>query len=134
MFYKADTSTGRRNYGVDSGEVAYAVRIWKGYLDNKEYLEQTFEKYDTEKKGHLEFAELKTLLTDLTDPGEPPPTDKEVSQVLYEADRKDGEVEGSLKKVELMYAISLWYTMVKQRNAKTQKSMFPTTSKACVVM
>lgn len=134
MFYRADTSTGRRNYGVDAGEVPYAVRIWKGYLDNKEHLEQMFEKYDPEKKGHLEFAQLKTLLTDLTDPGEPPPTDKEVSQVLYEADRKGGEMEGSLKKVELMYAISLWYTMLKQRKDKPQKSMFPTASKACVVM
>lgn len=128
MFYKADTSTGRRDYGVDSGELAYAVRIWKGHMDNKEYLEHMFEKYDTEKKGYLEFAELKVLLTDLTDPGEPSPTDKEVSQVLYEADRRDGELEGSLKKVELMYAISLWYTMVKQRIAKTQKSS------TCVVM
>jgi hypothetical protein len=66
VFYKADTSTGRRNYGIDPGEVAYAVRIWKGYLDNKTYLEQTFKKYDTEKQGHLEAAQLKVLLTDLT--------------------------------------------------------------------
>ena len=45
----------------------------------------------------------------VTDPGDPPPTDKEVSQVLYEADRKDGEMDGNLKKTELMYAISLWW-------------------------
>ena len=51
VFYKADTTTGRRNYGIDPGEVAYAVRVWKGYLDNKVYLDQTFEKYDPENTG-----------------------------------------------------------------------------------
>ena len=62
--------------------------------------------------GSLEFSQLKTLLTDLTDPGNAPPTDEEVSKVLYDADRTDGEMDGRVKKVELMYAISLWYTMV----------------------
>eukprot|EP00740_Mantoniella_antarctica_P017088 CAMPEP_0181370600 /NCGR_PEP_ID=MMETSP1106-20121128/13524_1 /TAXON_ID=81844 /ORGANISM="Mantoniella antarctica, Strain SL-175" /LENGTH=201 /DNA_ID=CAMNT_0023487427 /DNA_START=242 /DNA_END=847 /DNA_ORIENTATION=- len=131
VFYKADTCTGRRNYGVDHGEILYAIRIWKGYLENREYLDHMFEKYDTGRTGQLAFAELKVLLTDLTDPDEPPPSDKEVKQVMYEADRKDGEVDGSLKKVELMYAISLWYTMVKHRKSK---SFMPLASKMCVVM
>ena len=63
--------------------------------------------------GSLDFAQLKTLLTDLTDPGNAPPTDEEVYKVLYEADRKDGEMDGVVKKVELLYAISIWYTMVR---------------------
>ena len=136
VFYKADTSSGRRNYGVDANEVAYAVRIWKSYLENKEYLDQAFEKYDTDRTGQLEFAQLKNLLTDLTDPEEKPPTDEEVSRVLYEADRKDGEMDGGIKKVELLYAISLWYTMLRHRKPPpvSVKSMFPTVSKACVVM
>jgi len=81
VFYKADTCTGRRNYGVDHGEILYAIRIWKGYLENREYLDHMFEKYDTGRTGQLAFAELKVLLTDLTDPDEPPPSDKEVKQV-----------------------------------------------------
>lgn len=87
-------------------------------------------------RGSLEFAQLKVLLTDLTDPDEPPPSDTEVSQVMYEADRKDGEVDGGLKKVELMYAISLWYTMVKHRKAPPVVShgeCLPS-SKACAIM
>ena len=93
VFYRADTSTGSRNYGIDPNELNYAIRIWKNYLDNKNHLDEMFEKYDTEKKGVLEFTELKALLTDLTDPDDPPPTDKEVHTVLYEADRKDGKMD-----------------------------------------
>ena len=135
VFYKADTCSGRRNYGVDPNEVAYAVGIWKSYLENKEYLEQAFEKYDTDKTGQLEMAQLKNLLTDLTDPSDAPPTDKEVSQVMYEADRKGGEMDGGVKKVELLYAISLWYTMLKHRKPpESENSGCVPTSKACVVM
>lgn len=122
VFYKADTSKGSRNFGVDSNELLYALRTWKGYLDNKEYLDATFEKYDTNKSGQLERDQLKNLMTDLCGEEEPP-TDKEVSQVLYEADRKDGQVSGTLHKTELMYAISLWYNMLKERKVKKSSSM-----------
>jgi len=129
VFHKADTCTGKRNYGVDPGEVGYAIRIWKGYLDNKEYLEGMFDKYDTEKAGFLSKEQLKVLLTDLCDPDTAPPDEKEVNHILYEADRKDGELDGNIKKTELMYAISLWYTMVKHRKPAKK----PSTS-VCAIM
>jgi len=122
VFYKADYSKGSRNYGIDNDELLYALRTWKGYLDNKDYLDTTFEKYDTNKSGQLERDQLKNLMSDLCE-NEDPPTEHEVSQVLYEADRKDGDVSGALHKTELMYAISLWYNMLKTRKTKKKSSM-----------
>jgi len=118
VMFKADTSKGARNFGVDSDELMCAIRTWKGYLDNKDYLDKTFEKYDTNKSGSLEREQLKALMTDLVEGDNPAPNDKEVSKVLYEADRKDGSMDGSINKTELMYAISLWYNMIEEKRKK----------------
>jgi Ca2+-binding EF-hand superfamily protein len=37
--------------------------VWKNYLDNKDFIEENFAKYDTNHSGKLELDQLKLLLT-----------------------------------------------------------------------
>jgi Ca2+-binding EF-hand superfamily protein len=44
-------------------ELEAAIQIWKNYLSNKDFIEEKFQKYDTNQSGKLETDQLKALLT-----------------------------------------------------------------------
>ena len=44
-------------------ELEAAIQIWKNYLANKDFIEEKFQKYDTNHSGKLEIDQLKALLT-----------------------------------------------------------------------
>jgi len=105
----ADRQDGNATGSLSLSEVQVAINTWRAYKENKEQIDQVFEKYDTDRSGKLEFADLKRMLTDLNEGNEPP--DSEVMHVLKKADSKDGEEDGAVSRMEVVYAVAIWYTL-----------------------
>mmetsp|Transcript_41669 Transcript_41669/g.131346 ORF Transcript_41669/g.131346 Transcript_41669/m.131346 type:complete len:98 (+) Transcript_41669:442-735(+) len=70
--------------------------------------------------GKLEFEDFKKLLTDLNDGI--PPSDQEVKQVMDKADGKDGKVEGALGRMDILYAVGVWYSYVDHQQKQEEVS------------
>jgi len=94
-------------------DVETAVTTWQAYRENQAQIDDVFVKYDKDGNGSLEFADLKLMLTDLNDGV--PPDDEEVSLILRKADEKDGEANGYLSRMEVIYAVAIWYARVEVR-------------------
>mmetsp|Transcript_65025 Transcript_65025/g.135549 ORF Transcript_65025/g.135549 Transcript_65025/m.135549 type:complete len:198 (-) Transcript_65025:106-699(-) len=103
----ADRQDGEVSDQLGVADVQVAVNTWRAYRENKEHIDQVFEKYDADKSGKLEFEDLKKMLTDLNDGV--PPADSEVEHVLKKADSKDGQEDGAVNRMEVVYAVAIWY-------------------------
>ena len=56
---------------VDASEIEFAIRLWHSYVENRDTIQQVFDKYDTNHSHKLEFDQLQRYLTDLNG-GTPP--------------------------------------------------------------
>ncbi|EKX35420.1 hypothetical protein GUITHDRAFT_118437 [Guillardia theta CCMP2712] len=111
---------GDKDGTLDLQEVKSAIESWRAYLQNKDQIDEAFKKYDTDHSGKLEFEDFKKLLTDLNDGI--PPSDQEVKQVMDKADGKDGKVEGALGRMDILYAVGVWYSYVDHQQKQEEVS------------
>mmetsp|Transcript_40982 Transcript_40982/g.82071 ORF Transcript_40982/g.82071 Transcript_40982/m.82071 type:complete len:198 (+) Transcript_40982:181-774(+) len=117
----ADRQDGNVSDQLGINDVQVAINTWRAYRENKEHIDQVFAKYDQDGSGKLEFDDLKRMLTDLND-GVPPP-DAEVQHVLKKADSKDGQEDGAVNRMEVVYAVAIWYARLDAlENQKNQTS------------
>jgi len=86
-----------------ASELKFSLETWNSYESNRPYIEAVFRKYDKDRSLKLEQDELKAFLAELN--GGRAPKDQEVAAIMQEA-----AAEGGLSKIQLMLAVSLWYT------------------------
>jgi len=113
-----DARDGTVNDAIDVHELETAMLIWKNYQEMKWYVDPIFEKFDTDRSGTLDFAQMKAVLTELNEGMEV--DDDEVKHVMERADTgnaagKDGEIDRS----EVQKAIAEWFGCVERRAGKT---------------
>mmetsp|Transcript_32772 Transcript_32772/g.77242 ORF Transcript_32772/g.77242 Transcript_32772/m.77242 type:complete len:199 (-) Transcript_32772:92-688(-) len=116
----ADRQDGNVSDQLGIADVQVAINTWRAYTENKEHIDQVFEKYDKDKSGKLEFEDLKHMLTDLNDGVAPP--DSEVEHVLKKADSKDGQEDGAVSRMEVVYAVAIWYARLDALEAQKQQT------------
>merc|ERR1712194_53652 len=71
----------------------------KQVLEDQNFVEACFKKYDTSNDGFLEVGELKALLVHVNNNEEPSP--EEVDMVMSSVDRRGGDCDGKISKDEL---------------------------------
>uniref|UniRef100_A0A7S0R6X3 EF-hand domain-containing protein n=1 Tax=Pyramimonas obovata TaxID=1411642 RepID=A0A7S0R6X3_9CHLO len=106
---EASDAANRAN-GVSLRGCMMAVDAFYAYKKNEPQINELFSQYDTNKSGVLEPDQLKALLTDLNDGVAPSP--EELHWVISTTDKRDGVLEGTINKAEVMFAISLWYSVL----------------------
>lgn len=129
VFNVADNSDGKESRGgtISFTEFKVAIKSWKTYMENKATIDSVFEKYDQDKTGKLEFEDLKLMLKDLNEGVTP--ADHEVWQVLDKATgRPKSTGEGGIRqptksfdgvgRMEVLYAITVWYAQEEQRQGE----------------
>mmetsp|Transcript_31761 Transcript_31761/g.61997 ORF Transcript_31761/g.61997 Transcript_31761/m.61997 type:complete len:681 (+) Transcript_31761:236-2278(+) len=84
-----------------------AAKAWMAYKESKDEIEAVFAKFDTDKSGALDKAQLTQLLKSLNDGT--PPNDAEVDWVMNNADQIGN---GTITKPELSKATALWFAHV----------------------
>jgi Ca2+-binding EF-hand superfamily protein len=112
---------------ISMNDVLHGVKIWRTQLEMKGDVDRIFAKYDPENTGELDHEKLKLFLVDMNE-GEPV-LDSEVEWVMSKADVLGTK---TVKREELMNAVSAWYTHVEVKEAK-KKSPLAKLSKVCVV-
>merc|ERR1712216_272750 len=105
------------------------MAAWATYLENKEAGEDgpfaAFERFDTNKSGALDKAQLKEFMSDLND-GEPV-DDSDVDWLVQKADVSES---GDIHRLEILAATSYWIDLIVQRRISARKAK----SKACVLL
>jgi len=105
---------------ITTMELAETFAVWHAFMEDKEWVDEIFAKYDIDKSGTLDSEQLKTLLTDLNE-GEAP-SDEEVARVASSADAVDGVADGVINKLELRAAVAEWYSIKEQSEAAKNSS------------
>eukprot|EP00736_Rhodelphis_marinus_P013527 Rmarinus@m.4303 len=95
---------------ISRDDLSLALAIWKGYKEDKGWIDEIFDRYDTDHSGALEEDQLRKLMTDLNEGHVP--TDDEVSFVMKNADAKDGVLNGKVNRTELRSAVMIWYHVI----------------------
>ena len=85
-----------------------AVRFVESQKKTNEWLE----KFDSDKSGTLDKDQLRNCMTSLVPEGGAPPTESEVDEVFYQADR---DHNGMLEPLEVSMAVSVWLSMLKEK-------------------
>jgi|EP00670_Eutreptiella_braarudii_P005237 Ca2+-binding EF-hand superfamily protein len=98
------------NQLVSPHEMETALSMWANHQKNKAQVEVVFKKYDTNNSGRLERDQVRNLLTDLNDKN--PPSEAELNWVMSQADISQ---DGTLRKPEIMHAVTAWYTHVEEK-------------------
>jgi len=111
----ADQSDGRINGQVNLHELEVALQCHLALRQNKAEVEKYFAKYDLDKDGMLDRPELAKLLNDLNEGKEV--EEEELDWIMANADGKIMESSGGIRKTELIYALSLWYSHVEDAHA-----------------
>lgn len=94
---------------IGTEEIVDAIVAWQTWTSHREYIDGVFEKFDAEKNGQLNKAELKAYLTQLN--GDVDVTDHEVAWVLKISDLSH---TGQLNKPEVLRATAEWFVYVKK--------------------
>mmetsp|Transcript_6052 Transcript_6052/g.7834 ORF Transcript_6052/g.7834 Transcript_6052/m.7834 type:complete len:201 (+) Transcript_6052:53-655(+) len=115
VFRRADY---RKTGDLDSQEIIIAVSKWKAMLDEREFIDGLFAKFDVDKSGVVDKVELKALLTDMND--NEPPTEDEIDDIIF---RVDTDNNGTINRDELQPAIETWFIdreLLKQEEKENQ--------------
>mmetsp|Transcript_68245 Transcript_68245/g.162893 ORF Transcript_68245/g.162893 Transcript_68245/m.162893 type:complete len:208 (-) Transcript_68245:61-684(-) len=116
---------------IELSEVKTAVNAWQAYQTNKEHIDAAFAKYDTDKSGKLEHADLKLLLRDLNNNIDP--TDAEVQMIMDKANEKGQSDDNAISRIEVTSAVAIWYQHLDDKNAEAAALKLQE-SGCCVVM
>jgi Ca2+-binding EF-hand superfamily protein len=121
---------------IDKAEVLNALEMWQKHMKVLPQIEPFFVKYDKDKSGWLDFAELKLLLIDLNDGVEV--DDEDVNWVLTKADQVGGKLgDGKISKFwEMKKVIALWYAHEKkaaEERAEEERARQQMVSACCVL-
>lgn len=101
------------------------MQVWKNFKENYTFINDMFEKYDTDKSGDLSKEQLRPLLVELNEDDEV--TEAEVDKVISLADTQgtNGKGDGRIDKLELMRAVAVWYSDVDSKNPNVQETEEP---------
>ncbi|KAK3235447.1 hypothetical protein CYMTET_54340 [Cymbomonas tetramitiformis] len=134
VLHIADSHDGVLDGGVSRKEFLVAADAWSAYQSNKGYIQEVMSKYDKSQTGTLSREELKEFLQDLND-GEPP-SDSDLEQVLRFADGKDGVIDGVIKPTEIVFAVSIWYSMLDEEGSLFGKicNNYTPSGQGCVIV
>merc|ERR1719262_1532370 len=57
----------KKTGAIERDELAGAMKVWSTYRESGPMIDETFEKYDTDKSGKLDKEQLRKLLSDLNE-------------------------------------------------------------------
>jgi Ca2+-binding EF-hand superfamily protein len=98
-------------------EVEKAISIYAGYLQERDFIDGIFEKYDKNKDQVLDRDELRGYCTELNEGVEP--TEAEMDWIISRADKggmtsKAGD--GKIGRIELLAVVNEWFFMPPEIN------------------
>ena len=93
-------------------EVEKAISVYAGYLQEREFIDGIFDKYDKNKDQVLDREELRSYCTELNEGIEP--TDAEMDWIIGRADKGGMTSEagdGKIGRIELLAVVNEWFFM-----------------------
>lgn len=108
---------GSADDNLEAAELIPALAAWTSYKENKPFIDAVMDKFDTDKSGSLDKAQLKEFLKSLNEGHDV--TDEECKWVMEHADEKDGSPDGVISRTELCFVSSLWFSYVEEQKKKS---------------
>lgn len=121
VLHAVDRRDGDVNDAIDVNELNETLNVWKTYKEHATYINETFDKYDTDNSGALEFPQLKALLQDLNDGNDVSDEDAKHVLSVAEADSKQAK-DGKIDKTELVKALAVWFADVQDKGQEVEDS------------
>eukprot|EP01065_Artemidia_motanka_P037278 TRINITY_DN4569_c0_g1_i1.p1 TRINITY_DN4569_c0_g1~~TRINITY_DN4569_c0_g1_i1.p1 ORF type:complete len:228 (+),score=49.22 TRINITY_DN4569_c0_g1_i1:69-686(+) len=89
---------------VSREELSQMIALWASYVKEKQIVEDSWDRHDTDRSGTLGREQLRTLLIELNEGEDVPLEEVDFLMGLFDADKS-----GDLKRVEATRAVHCWY-------------------------